>query len=608
MSVFLRKQNLQKGTYLSLVESNYDPKLKNARQKVMRKIGYVEELKAKYTDPIAHYEEVAKKLSKQSSKAYRDNKIEEAPEASCLKNLGHFLPYRVYKLFKMGDEFKAISHGKRLKYDLEDIFRFLTLSQIVQPGSKRSEYFHKDIFIDRYAFSDDQMNDAIKLIGENKDNVLEYIRSELMRFYEPNFKHTYFDGTNFYFEIDKENEMIKRGHEKNHRHDPIIGLGLLLDGNGVPLNYTTFAGNQSEQPELHKNIQLLKEQDHIEGRTVIIADKGLNSGDNMYKAHANGDGYVFSQKVRGASAETVEWILDASDYKEIKDDGGNLLYKVKSQIIDECPIKVTSKFNGGKAKITLTQKQVVFYSKDYDEKAKYERAKLIAKAEDIIRNPSQYLKKTVGSAASYIQELSFTETGEIAETKKLKLDVKAIEEEAKLDGYYMIVTSEKDASDEDVIKMYRGLWEIEESFSIMKGLLHVRPFYSKSLKGVESQILICFFSLLILRLLQKVYLKENYDKAKLEKAKEANRRKRKNKIRLEKIGEIPMPQLVKFIREYQGYHFEDRYLVTKKLNLMDTIERLTGVNVNKHYITEAKFKKYFDFDLQHKTKMVFNHK
>lgn len=606
MSVFLRKQHLKKGTYLSLIESNYDSKLKNAKQKVIRKIGYVDDLKKTYTDPIAYFNDVAKKMSKKSSKVYQDNKVKEAPEVSCLKNLGHFLPYRVYKLFRLTDEFKAISYGRKLQYNLEEVFRFLTLSQIVQPGSKRNEYFHKDIFVDDFSFSDDQMGDAIKLIGENKDNILEYIRSELKRFYKPNIEHTYFDGTNFYFEIDRENEMLKRGHEKNHRHDPIIGLGLLLDGNGIPLNYTTFAGNQSEKPELFKNIDLLKEKDEIKGRTIIIADKGLNSGDNMYKAFEKGDGYVFSQKVRGASAETTEWILDKKDYKEQRDKDGNLIYKIKSQVVKECPIKINSKLNGEKAGITLTQKQVVFYSKDYDDKAKYERAKLIAKAEDIIQNPSQYLKKTVGSAASYIKELSFTKTGEIATNKKLKLDQTLIDEEEKLDGYYMIVTSEKDTSDEDIIKMYRGLWEIEESFSIMKGLLRVRPFYSKSLKGVESQILVCFFSLLILRLLQKVYLKERYDKEKLEEINKANKRKRTHKIRLEKIGEIPMPQLVAFIREYQGYHFEDRYLVTKRINLMDNIERLTGLNINKHYITETKYKKFFDFDLQHKTKMVFN--
>ncbi len=607
MSVFLRQLHLKKGLYLVLMESNYDPKTKNAKQKVYQRVGYAEDFKDKYADPVAYFKEEAARLSKVSSENYKQSKEEKIPRASLEKNLGHFLVSRVYEKFNMGAECSFQMHYKKSEYDLENVFRFLTFSQIVQPNSKIKEYASRDKFIDDFSFSEDQMYRAVNLIGSHYDNFLEYIRGELKTFYEINDKHNYFDATNIYFEIDKENDMLKRGPEKNNRHDPILGLGLLLDGNGIPLNCTIFPGNQSEQPEMHKHIEKLKKEDNIKGRTIIVADKGLNSGNNMHEALKKGDGYVFSQKVRGSSKENQAWILDDADYKITYNSDGEIIYKVKSEI-GEYPVEITSPFNGAKSKINLKQKRVVFYSKDYADKAKHEREKLVSKAYEIVNNPSSFLRKTVGNAASYIKEINYTKDGQIIANKNLKVDLEAIEEEAKLDGYYMIVTSEVKSSDEDIIKTYRGLWEIEETFSIMKGVLMLRPVYAKTIEGIKAHILICFFSLLILRLLQKVYLKERYTQEQLLEIYEANRHKRKNKIRIEKIGEIPMRQLVDFIREYKAIKYDNKYLVGAYNNLIPAIERLTGLTLDRHRLTEADVKKFFKFDLLHTTKMEFNHK
>ena len=607
MSIFLRQLHLKKGLYLVFIESNYDPAIKNAKQRVYQRIGYAEELKAKYADPVAYFKEEAARLTKISSDNYKQSKEMAIPRTSVEKNLGHFLVSRVYKKFDMGAECSFQMHYKKSEYDLEKVFRFLTFSQIVQPSSKIKEFANKDKFLEDFSFSEDQMYRAVILIGEHYENFLEYIRGELKSFYKINDKHNYFDTTNIYFEVDKESEMLKRGPEKNHRHDPILGLGLLLDGNGIPLNYTIFPGNQSEQPEMRKHIEKLKKEDDIKGRTIIVADKGLNSGNNMREAIKNGDGYVFSQKVRGSSTDIQVWILDDRDYKITTNSDGEIIYKVKSEI-GEYPVDITSPFNGAKSKINLKQKRVVFYSKDYADKAKHEREKLIAKAYDIVNNPSLYLKKTVGSAASYIKEISYTKDGQIIINKNLDVDLEAIEEEAKLDGYYMIVTSEINASDDEIIQTYRGLWEIEETFSIMKGVLKLRPVFAKTIAGIKAHILICFFSLLILRLLQKIYLKERYSEEQLLEIYEANRRKRKNKIRIEKIGEIPMKQLVDFIREYKAIKYENKYLIGSYNNLIPTIERLTSLNLDRHRLTEADVKKFFKFDLLHTTKMVFNHK
>ena len=210
MSVFLRKQNLKRGIYLSFVESTYDPISKNSKQITIKKIGYVDELKKDYVDPISYFTDEAKKLSEESSKKYLENKEAKAPRESSLKNIGYFLPLSIYKKFAMTSEFKFLTIDRKFDFDVEDVYRFLLLSQINNPRSKIQSYCGKDIFLDKYDFSDDQMYDAIKLIGQNKNYILEHIRYELKSFYKLNTSFSFFDGTNIYFEIDKENEMLKK--------------------------------------------------------------------------------------------------------------------------------------------------------------------------------------------------------------------------------------------------------------------------------------------------------------------------------------------------------------------------------------------------------------
>ena len=252
MSVFLRKQNLKKGVYLSFIEAFYNSDSKNTTQKTIRKIGYVDDLKKTYTDPIAYFTEEAKKLSLESSKKYSDSKIAPIPRQRVLKNVGYFLPRYVYGKFHFDSVFKAITFDRRFKFSVESVFQFCVFSQIVNPSSKQSEFKNKDQFFDRFLFSDDQLYDGIKCIGENEELIKEYIQLRTKEIVKIDSSKTYFDGTNIYFEIDKENEELKRGPEKNNRHDPIIGMGLLMDANGYPINYSLFPGNSSEQPQLHK--------------------------------------------------------------------------------------------------------------------------------------------------------------------------------------------------------------------------------------------------------------------------------------------------------------------------------------------------------------------
>lgn len=602
MSVMLRVQNLKKGTYLSLMECHYDRKTKNSKQKLFRRIGYVEELKKDYVDPIAYFKEEAKELSKESSRKYKEKYEERIPRKQMIKNLGYFLVKAIYEKFKFESVCNFLQSTTKEKYDLEKVLRFLVFSQIINPRSKQKEYADKDIFFEDFDFSEDQLYRGIKTIGENYEYILEFAERKLQDFYKVLTDPVYYDGTNVYFEIDKETEMLKRGPEKNNRHNPIIGFGLMLDKNAIPLSFSLYPGNQGEHPEMHKNGQFIKEKLGIDGKIIFVGDKAFCSGDNMYQAIKNGDGYVFSKKIRGAGKEVLDFVFKhPEEYRNIYNEDGTLKYKIKSEI-GEYSVQITSKLNGQKANITLRQKRVAFYSQNYAEKSKFERDKLIAKAQNIIANPSQYNRKSIKDAESYIKNIAYTKDGEIATNRLLLLNEEQIEEDAKYDGYYMLVTSELNLGDEEIIKTYRGLWEIEESFSIMKGVLRVRPIFSKTQEGINAQMVVCFIALTILRLLQKRYLKEYVTPEQIQAVIEANKKKRIHKIRLEKINEIPITQITDFIRNYQYYNLGDDYFAIRYHDLIPTIAKLTGLTLDKKIMNEKDINKILNVELQHMRK------
>lgn len=605
MSVFLRQQKLARGTYLSLVEARYDPKKGNTVQRTAERIGYLEDLKATYVDPIAHFTEIAKERSAESSKRIAEEKRERMPRETTLKNVGYFLPRHVYGEFGFDQLFGAIGHGRRFAFSPEAVFRLSVLSQILDPSSKQAEFRGKGRFFEDFDFSDDQMYDGVKFIGENEETIKEYVSIRTKKIVEIDTSKTYFDGTNVYFEIDRERGELMRGPEKNNRHDPIIGIGLLMDAKGYPINYSIFPGNRSEQPELHKNVDDLKRKSCVVGRTIITADKGLNSGDNMAKAVEKGDGYVIGQKVRGASADTISWVLqddELSPYEKTYDKG-SVSFMSKSET-GEYKVAVTSRLNGQKAEIVLRQKRVVFWSRDYAEKARFERGKVIERAKAIVANPSSYMRSTVGDAAAYVKSISYDANGEIASTE-LSLDEEAIKEAEKLDGYYMIVSSECDLPDSEIIEIYRGLWEIEETFSIVKGVLKVRPVFAKSEKGVHAHILICFVALLILRILQKDVLLKRLSKEQVEAIQKANKKKRKHKIKYRKVVEYPVRQICSFIRDYNVMSIGgDLYYPTKYNDLIPFIEERFSVILDRKILTAAEIKNIFEAKPQHTTKIL----
>ncbi|MFR2879753.1 MAG: hypothetical protein ACLTC8_01535 [Lachnospiraceae bacterium] len=232
------------------------------------------------------------------------------------------------------------------RFNVFDMISALVYARLVQPCSKSKTYDEViPKLFESYDFSLNQLYDGLEYIGCEYEKIIEIYNYQIQQMYQFDTSHTYFDCTNFYFEIDREDDFRKKGPSKENRKEPIVGLGLLLDANQIPIGMKLFPGNQSEKPVLRKVIDDLKKRNAVSGRTIQIADKGLNCAENIFHALKNGDGYIFSKSVKQLPETEKVWVLLPNDYKDVKDAEGNTLYCIK-ECVDEFEYKFTDSETG----------------------------------------------------------------------------------------------------------------------------------------------------------------------------------------------------------------------------------------------------------------------
>jgi transposase len=391
------------------------------------------------------------------------------------------------------------NHARKLQseYDVNSVMRLLVYGRILFPGSKKKTFERKDRLFDKSDFSLDDIYRCLTFVNTLKGDLTQHLHKQVTAQYGRASEPVYYDVTNYYFEIDEPDELRRKGVSKEHRPNPIVAMGLLMDNAGLPITYKLFSGNTNDCETL---IPLLKEVKREFGmnRLVVVADKGMNTSKNITFNLLHHDGYVYSQTVRGANKELKDFVLKEDGYRAKGED-----FKIKSRVYPRI-ITVTDE-DGKKRKVDIDEKQVAFYSRDYDLRAKAEREPALKKAHDLVNNPAKYNQTTAGGAARYVKNLVFDKkTGEVLSARnKLVFDEARRMDEEKYDGYYAIVTSECDKTDEEIVEIYRGLWKIEESFKVTKSDFHSRPVFVSREDHIQAHFLICFLALLIARLLEK---------------------------------------------------------------------------------------------------------
>ena len=587
--------------YLKISMSNGKPYLSfvqgyrqngKVKQKTVEKLGYLEDLEKKYSDPIAHFKQVAKERSKSDTcqNTLELNLSAKLPDQAALrKNLGYVVPKAVYSLLGLKEFFQKKQRLLNVDYNLNSIFSLLIFNRFLFPSSKKNAFETKNFFFESFDFSLADIYRALDYFAVYSNEIQRHLHSRICDLIGRNNQLGYYDVTNYYFEIPYEDEdeyvedgnMVKKGQKKRgpskeHRKDPIIQMGLLMDSNGIPIAFNTFSGGESEKLSLLPTIRRVKKDFALE-RIIVVADRGLNTSDNTaflsgknYDDMVGNDGYVYGQSVLGADKQFKEWVLNQEDYlidTEKDKDGNTVSFKHKSRIYAK---KIQLKGTDGKRDRTMEiyQKQMVYYSEKYALKQKKDRDKAIAKAKELIANPGKYTRATSIGAAGYVNNIKFSkETGEIPDGLILSLNEAKIKEEEKYDGYYSIVTSEKHLSDTEIRDIYKGLWEIEESFKIIKSEFKARPVYVKKDEHVEAHFLVCFVALVIMRVLEQM-LEKKYT----------------------------VKQIRNSLISYSCSYLEQNYyLFDYRDDVIKSIESVFGFDLSKKIMSQAEIKKILQY-------------
>ena len=503
-------------TYLSIVQSYRDKEKGYSTSKTIEKIGYLDELQKIYDDPIAHFKNLVAEKNEKNQQSAEENIIKFNKHqilekgTSNRKNYGYIIIVKI--LTELGLEQLLINRKRttKLECSTNSIMKLLIISRILSPGSKKRAFHEKERYFDFEGDNNFDLNNVYRSLShfaELAKDIQLLIHSRIIKYYGRKTELVYYDITNYYFEIDKEDELRKKGYSKENRKSPIIQLGLSMDEDGIPISYELFPGNESEKLHLRPMVSELIRK-YNAGKVIVVADSAQNTGNNIWYLDSAKQRYVFSQSIAGGSAEFKDYVTSESGY-----DWFGEKYKRKSRV---CRREITVDFVKGqdivKKKVLVDQRQIVFYSEKYAKRAKEKREAVIKKAHNIINNPGAYTSATSYGALKYVKNVEVDKkTGELKESRgKPLFDFEKLQEEEKYDGYYAIVTNvfnegeDPTKFDDDIIiGMYRGLWKIEDCFRISKSDLETRPIYLTRKDRIESHFLLCFIALVVMRLIQK---------------------------------------------------------------------------------------------------------
>lgn len=558
MAFYLKKTKLKGRTYLSIDESFYSHEKNGTAHKCYKSLGSVETwLQNGLTDPVSHFQKEVDALNQEKA----SEGIRKISDVSPILYLGYFPLKSILEkmhIKKYVDYFKLTND---FTYDLYELLSSLIFARAVQPCSKHKT-FHEVLpnLYDKVSYSYDQLLDGLFFLGNDYEKFVELFTVQTKQSFGLDTSNTYFDCTNFYFEIDREDDFRKKGPSKENKKDPIIGLGLLLDSHQIPIGMKMYPGNESEKPILRDVIAQLKSQNNITGKTIHVADKGLNCAQNIAFSRKNGDGYLFSKSVKGLPETEKTWVLLDDDFTDVKDKNGTVLYRYKS-CIDEFPYKIEQ--NGKKYTVKLHEKRLLTYTPSLAAKKKYEINRMVEKAKRL--TASQAKREEYGETGKYV---NFTdETGKKA---SVTINQDAIDKDLMFAGYNLLVTSEIEMLDQDIYTTYHNLWRIEESFKIMKSDLDARPVFLQKEETIKGHFLICYLTVLLERIFQFNILKNEYSTT----------------------------EIFQFIKDFKVTKGETKYInTTKSTTIIHGLEKKLHLPLTNYFLSETQIKSILKYKI-----------
>lgn len=562
MAYYLKKTKLKGRTYLSIDESFYSQEKKGTAHKCYKSLGSVETLiKNGMADPVSFYQQEVDRLNSRK----KQDGVPMISERSPFLFSGYFPLKSILERLDVRKYVSLFSLTSDFKYDLYSVLSSLIYARSVNPCSKRRT-FHEVLpyLFEPHDFSYDQMMDALSFLGANYEKFVEIFNVQVSRLYGLDTSKTYFDCTNFYFEIDREDDFRKKGPSKEYQKSPIVGLGLLLDSHQIPIGMKMYPGNASEKPILRDVIDSLKKKNNITGRTIHVADKGLNCAQNIAFSKKNGDGYLFSKSVKVLPEKEKKWVLLEQGFKEVRDKNKRLIYRYKS-CVDEFPYDVIHE--GRRATIHLKEKRLLTYNPDLAAKKKYEINRMVEKAKSLTMSGAK--KNEYGDSGKYV---SFTD----GDGKKacVSINQKAIDNDLTFAGYNLLVTSELNMADTDIYNTYHNLWRIEESFKLMKSDLDARPAFVQKEDTIKGHFLICYLTVLLERLFQFKVLDDRF----------------------------PSTEIFGFLKGFKIVKSETKSInVTAYTDFIGHLARATGLPLTNYFLSDTQIKSIMNYKFSTKS-------
>ena len=543
---------------------------------IVEDLGFMDELEKEHPDVIAWAKERARQLTEEAEKSKFQRVVtlevdntplvnQDNPDASPQrKNLGYSALSRIYHELELDKFIDNRKRNRKFDFNAEAVVRTLVYNRCLDPSSKKAAWEKRGFFFEDTKYSLDQVYTTMDFLAEHSDALISKMDEMITKNYGRDSFYFFYDVTNYYFEIDKDDTskadsegkiidigLRRKGCSKEHRTTPIIQMGLFMDKNGLPVSYDLFRGNMHDSQTLIPMIE--KSSQHFKKTNlIVVADKGMMSGDNIREIRLKKQGYIISNSVRKADKSFHEWIFE-DDYSEYYDPvSGTLEYKIKERItprnIKVSILNADGSKTGETTKVTINERQIIVWSRKYAEREREKRNQVLEKVKNLVERESSYATTVKFGARKYILKTPIKK-GKVVDVDKyiVSLDEDLVNEEASLDGYYAICTNvvgidgdkrvasffdnhpEREAyyhedglfiinretvTPQEIVDIYHGLWRIEETFRVTKSTLETRPVFHWTERRIEAHFLICFIALTILRILQ-YKLNWNYSASKI---------------------------------------------------------------------------------------------
>lgn len=480
--------------------------------KIVEKLGNLEMVKAKAgnKDPYIWAKDYAKELTIKEKegkrtiiKSYSQNKL--IPKETLFSfNIGYLFLQDLYYKLGLNNICEEISDKYQFKFDLNDILSKLIYSRILFPASKLKTLELSKSYLEQPKFDYQHIERALPILCKENDFIQAELYKNCNKYSPRNNRILYYDCTNFFFEIEQEDDLRKYGKSKENRPNPIVQMGLFMDGDGIPLSCEINPGNTNEQITLKPLEQkIIKDFDLAE--IVVCTDAGLASKANRKFNDTNSRKFITTQSIKQLKNFLKDWSLDLTKGWHLP--GSDKVYNIEKlrtdeKLIEEYKDKTFYKERWIKED-DLEQRIIVTYSVKYQEYQKNIRNTQVERAKKLIeKNPKKIGKAKQNDPKRFIETINATSNGEAATETHYSINQNIIDEEAKYDGLYAVCTNLED-NVEDIIKVNHRRWEIEESFRIMKSEFNARPVFHSNEEAIKAHFLICFLSLTIYRYLEK---------------------------------------------------------------------------------------------------------